>query len=319
MSRLNIVMPDTSTLGDDLDFSIFENYGSVTKYSKTASNEICERISGADIIIVNKLKLNAENLSAAKKLKLICITATGYDNIDVEYCKSQGIAVCNVTGYSTDSVAQVTMAVALSLVNKLQSFDSYVKTGRYSKSGVANKVVPTFHEMQGMTWGIVGLGAIGKRVANAATALGCEVLAYKRTYDEEFDCVSIEELCRRSDIISIHTPLNSGTMNLISGELIAKMKKNAIVVNMARGAVVDEAALAEALEEERIGGLAVDVYTYEPVLENSPYMRLAKKDNVIFTPHMAWGAYEARVRCMEEIAKNINAFLCGEIRNRVDN
>ncbi len=318
MEKLNIVMLDTSTLGGDIKFSMFDRFGTVYEYEKTDEESVAERICEADVIIVNKIRLNETNLCNAKRLKLICVTATGYDNIDVKYCRRQGIAVCNVKGYSTESVAQVTLSMALSLVNNLSYFDRYVKDGRYTNSGTQNKVEPVFHEMNTMTWGVIGLGSIGKRVAELAESFGCRVLAYKRTDDPQYNCVPIDKLCAESDIISIHLPLNEGTREIINKERISKMKKNAIVINAARGAVVDERALTEAIRCGKLGGLGIDVYSYEPMSEDSPYCGITACDNVIFTPHMAWGAYEARVRCMEEIAENIDAFYKGIKRNRVE-
>lgn len=315
---MKVVILDAATLGDDIDFSLFDRFGSVEVYQSTSESELEGRISVADVIIVNKIKLGEENLSAAAKLRLICVTATGFDNIDLDYCRSKKIGVCNVRGYSTNSVAQLTVSIALSLLTDLAVFDRYVKDGSYTKSGVQNCLKPTFHEVSGMKWGIVGLGNIGKKVAEAAKALGAEVIAYSRTKNPEYDCVGIDELCERADVISVHVPLNDCTRNLINKERIGKMKKTAVFINVARGAVADERALADAVKNSEIGGLGIDVYSAEPMSADSPYNEILGYDNVILTPHMAWGAYEARVRCMEEIAENIAAFLEGEIRNRVD-
>lgn len=315
---MKIVILDAATLGDDIEFSLFNRLGEVEVYPTTSQGELAERISGADVIIVNKIKLNAENLPAAENLKLICVTATGFDNIDLDYCRGNKIGVCNVKDYSTDSVAQLTVSMALSLLMKLTSFDRYVKDGSYTRSGVQNYLKPAFHEIAGRQWGIVGLGNIGKRTADIAKALGAEIIAYTRTENPGYECVGIDELCERADIISVHVPLNEGTRNLISRERIAKMKKDAVFINVARGAAVDERALADAVKNGEIGGIGIDVYSAEPMTADSPYNEILDFDNVIFTPHMAWGAYEARVRCMEEIAKNIEAFFKGEIRNRVD-
>lgn len=318
MQKINISILDALTLGDDIDFSLFRAIANVTVYGMTAPQTVTEHIGNSDVIIVNKVKLNQDNLKEAENLKLICVTATGYDNIDIEYCKSRQIAVCNVCGYSSESVSQVTVAMALSLVNNLPYFDDFVKSGKYTESGKQNRVEPVFNEVGTMTWGIVGLGAIGRKTAQTAKVLGFNVIAYKRTPDAEFECVSLDELCRRSDIISIHLPLTDSTRNIIDKEKIRSMKNTAIVINVARGAVVDEEALAEAVLNGDIGGIGIDVYTDEPMSAESPYNMLKSMKNVILTPHMAWGAYEARVRCMNEIAENIRCFYSGEIRNRVD-
>lgn len=318
MEKINIAVLDASTLGSDIDFSVFESFGKVEVYGRTDERQIRFRIMDADVIIANKIKLNSKTLAGAKRLKLICVTATGYDNVDLGYCRIKDIAVANVRGYSTESVAQVTASMALALVNHLYVYDRYVKDYSYTKSGVENHLEPVFHEMSSLTWGIVGLGGIGERVAKIAAAFGCRILAFKRRPDPLYECVPLDELCRRSDIISIHLPLTQQTRNIINSEMISNMKPDAVVINAARGAVTDEAALANALAEGRLGGLGIDVYSEEPMRATSPYVQIMDKPNVIFTPHMAWGAYEARVRCMDEIVKNIEAFLRGRRRNRVD-
>ena len=316
--NLDITILDANTLGGDISFSMFERFGTLTVYDKTSPCEVASRIAETDVIIVNKIRLGRENLHGAKRLKLICVTATGYDNIDIDYCKKYGIAVCNVRGYSSNSVAQVTASMALSLVNNLKFFNGYVSDGSYTESGTQNKVTPVFHEMNELTWGIVGMGAIGKRTAEIAKVLGCRVISFKRTPDPDFECVSLDDVCRESDIISIHLPLTDETKQIIDSEKIALMKETAIVINVARGGVVDELSLTDAIINKKIGGLGVDVYSKEPMAEDNPYQKIKDYPNVILTPHMAWGAYEARVRCMEEIAENIQAFCEGKTRNRVD-
>lgn len=316
--NLDITILDANTLGGDISFSMFERLGTLTVYDKTIPCEVASRIAETDVIIVNKIRLGKENLCDAKHLKLICVTATGYDNIDIDYCKKHGIAVCNVRGYSSNSVAQVTVSMALSLVNNLKFFNGYVSGGSYTESGTQNKVTPVFHEMNKLTWGIVGMGAIGKRTAEIAKVLGCRVISFKRTPDSDFECVSLDDVCRESDIISIHLPLTDETKQIIDSDKIDLMKKTAIVINVARGGVVDELALADAIINKKIGGLGIDVYSTEPMAEDNPYQKIKDYPNVILTPHMAWGAYEARVRCMEEITENIQAFCEGKMRNRVD-
>lgn len=315
---MKIIMLDAETLGKDVSFERIKNCGDLTVYGITSPDEVCERIRNAEVIVVNKVKLNKTNLMYAPNLKLICETATGFDNIDLDYCRERGIAVCNVKGYSTDSVAQLTVGMALSLVMHLSVFDRYVKDGSYTKSGVQNCLSPVFHEIAGMTWGIVGMGNIGRKTAAAAKALGANVIAYNRTMRDDFEYTDIDDLCRRSDIISIHLPLNDDTQGLISAERIAMMKNSAVVINVARGAVADEAALTQAILENKIGGLGIDVYSIEPMSADSPYNKILDRDNVIFTPHMAWGTFEARNRCLDEVGKNIEAFFnSNEKRNRV--
>lgn len=314
---MNISVLDIKTLGDDLDFSGIHKLGEVTIYDLTRQEDVIDRIRDAEVLILNKVKLNKENLPYAKQLKLVCITATGYDNVDIDYCKEHGIAVCNVVGYSTDSVVQLTVSMAFSLATNLLSYDNFVKSGAYTKSGIFNRIQPVFRELSRLTWGVVGLGNIGTKVANVAKTMGCKVLAYKRTPVDEFICVDMDTLCKESDIITVHTPLNDGTYHLINEKRLALMKPTAILVNVARGAVFDEEAVANAVLQEKIGGLGVDVYSTEPMQENSPYQKLLDRENVIFTPHMAWGAYDARQRCIDEIEENIKSFLQNGTKNRL--
>lgn len=314
---MNISVLDIATLGDDLNFDKIHMLGDITFYDLTRQEEVIERIKDAEVLILNKVKLNKENLPYAKKLKLICITATGYDNVDIDYCREHSIAVCNVAGYSTDSVVQLTVAMAFSLATHLNIYDKYVKSGEYTGSNIFNCVKPVFREISGLTWGVVGLGSIGSKVARIAQTMGCNVLAYKRTPVEEFECVDIDTLCEKSDIISVHTPLNKETYHLINEERLSKMKETAILINVARGDVVDEQAVAKAVMDNKIGGLGIDVYSTEPMQKDSPYQEILNRDNVIFTPHMAWGAIDARQRCVDEIAKNIESFTEGGNRSRI--
>lgn len=315
---MNTVILDGATLGTDMDFSPFEEFGSVKVYPTTSPEEVVSHAQNADCIILNKVKLTSENLPQLPKVKLICITATGYDNVDVKYCGKNGIAVCNVAGYSTDAVAQLTLAMALSLYNKLSYFDGYVKSGDYTKSGIQNKLTPVFHEMSGKVWGIVGYGNIGERVAKVAKALGCEILAFKRKPKDGICCVELSELMKKSDIISVHLPSSEATSKIISREKIALMKQSAILINVARGAVIDEDAVTDAILNDKIGGFACDVYSAEPFTNTHPYNKILKNENVILTPHLAWGAYETRVRLLDEVAKNIKSFIDGGDRSRVD-
>ena len=315
---MKIVVLDAATLGQDLDLSIFEKYGDLTVYPSTTAEEIEAHLADAEVALLNKIKLGEAQLKSAKHLKLICVSATGFDNIDLSYCRANGIAVCNVVGYSTQSVAQVTIAMALSLVTHLPEYTEAVRSGEYTKSGVANRLVPVYHEIAGKTWGIVGFGNIGRQVGVVAEALGCRVLVNKRTPVDGWECVDLEQICRESDIISIHTPLNETTRNLIDDAHIRMMKPSAVVINVARGAVTDEAALTEAIEQGRLGALGIDVYTQEPFPMDHPFQRILQFPNVCLTPHMAWGGYETRVRLLNEMAQNIESYLRGERRNRVD-
>ena len=315
---MNIVVLDAATLGGDLDLSPLQEIGTVYAYPGTPVEEIPARIAEADIIISNKLKLNRDNLAQAERLKLICVCATGFDCIDVAYCRERGIGVCNVPGYSTESVSQLTLAMALSLMGHLQEYRSHVHTGAYTNGGVANCLTPVWHEIAGKTWGVIGGGNIGQRVAGLAEAFGCKVLMCRRQADPKYPTVDVDTLCRTADIISVHVPLNEETRGMIGADQIALMKKDAIFINVARGLVADEEALTCAIEEDRIGGLGVDVFSVEPFGAEHPYTRILDRDNVLLTPHTAWGAIETRTRCLNIVADNIKVWRKGEKQNRVD-
>ncbi len=314
---MKIVVLDKSTLGKDIDLSKVTALGETVCYESTEPCEVEARILEADVIIVNKIKLNETNLKNAENLKLICVAATGYDNIDTDYLKKRGIGLANVPGYSTDSVAGITVAMALSLTCKLKEYGDFVKSGEYTASGVANRLEPVYHEISALTWGVVGGGGIATKVARVAKALGSNVIMCRRKNEGEFPLADIDTICERADIISLHIPLSDSTKNLISKERIAKMKSSAIVINTARGAVTDEEALAEAIIEDKIGGLGVDVYSVEPFDISHPFNKIMDRDNVILTPHMAWGSKESRARCVAKIAENIDMFFKGEKSNRI--
>ena len=316
--RVKIVFLDAKTIGKDIDLDCIRNLGETEIYDKTPNEETGLRIAKAQVVITNKCKLNREVLAGAENLKLICITATGYDNVDMEYARSRNIAVCNVKDYSTDSVAQLTVGMALSLCCRLNTYDAYCKSGKYTESGIHNCLEPVFYELAGKTWGIYGFGNIGKKVAKVAQSLGCNILVCKRTPVKDVKCVSLDELFEKSDIVSVHTPLNEQTAGSINSQVLEKAKKGLVLVNVARGAVTVEEDVAQAVEKGILGGFGCDVYSSEPMSHDSPFQRLCEMENVIFTPHMAWGAYEARVRLIDEVCRNIEAFSTGEIRNRVD-
>ncbi len=314
---MKIVILDKSTLGDDIDLTPIYNLGECAEYPTTPLELIPERVRDAEVIVTNKIKLNEVTLAGTERLKLICVAATGYDNIDTAYLQKKGIALCNVPGYSTDSVAQVTVSMALSLVTHLNVYREFVRSGEYSKSGVANKLSPVYHEVSSMTWGVLGGGAIGTAVAKVAQALGCKVLVCRRKQEGDFPLADIDTLCREADILSIHLPLSDSTRGILTKERIESMKKTAVVVNTARGAVTDEKALADAIKAGKIGALGVDVYSVEPFGEDHPFYEIKDYDNVCLTPHMGWGSAEARARCVRMMAENITRFFSGEIHNRI--
>lgn len=314
---MKITLLDAETLGSDLCFDSVKELGETVIFQNTAASDVAKRIDDSHVLIINKIKLNEDNLKNARNLKLICIAATGYDNIDLTYCKKRGIGVCNVVGYSTHSVAQLTLAMVLSLSTHLSEYNAYVSSGAYTASNVANCLTPVYRELFGKVWGIVGCGNIGKQVARVAESLGCSVIGFKRTPDKNFSCHDLSYLCKNSDIISVHLPLSSETQGLIDKKMIAAMKPNALFINVSRGAVADEEALTEAVLNKKIGGIGIDVYSAEPFPKNHPYNSLFGLPNVCLTPHMGWGAFEARERCLNEIMLNIKSFSNGGNRNRL--
>ena len=317
---MKIKVLDAITLGEDVSADLLSEFGELTVYPMTTDDEIADRVADADVLVLNKVKLGRHNLAGAGNLKLICITATGFDNVDIAYCRERGIGVTNVAGYSTHSVAQVTVATVLSLACHLASYDGYVKDGSYSRGTSHNRLVPTFYELQGKTWGIVGLGNIGTKVAEIASAFGCRVIGTRRSGGEHSiaEIVDIDRLCKESDVITLHVPLSDTSRHMISSERLDMMKKGVILVNSARGAVVDEAAVADAVLAGKLGGYGCDVFSREPMAFEHPYSKILNCKNVVLTPHMAWGAYEARTRCLEEIAENIRSYLAGGRRSRVE-
>ncbi len=313
---MKITVLDADTLGADLSLRSLEEIGECKIYGSTALSDVAERLADCEVAVLNKIKLSESNLKNAKNLKLICVTATGYDNIDIEYCRKHNIAVCNVEGYSTHSVTQTAVAMVLSLSVHLGEYREFVKSGAYTESGLANRLNPVYHELFGKTWGIVGFGNIGGEVSAVAKALGCRLLICRKTRGG--NCTDIDTLCKQSDIITLHTPLTGETEHLINKERLAMMKKDVILVNVARGKVTDEYAVAEAIKNKEIGAFATDVYSKEPFDKLHPFYEIKDFPNVILTPHMAWGAYEARMRCIDEIVLNIKDFYNGGRRNRVD-
>ncbi len=305
----------------DVSVDCFNELGNVTSYVNTAYEEIPERIKDADIVILNKSRLNAETLKEAKNVKLVCEFATGYDNVDVEYCKSRGIGVTNVRNYSTDMVAQHTFAMALYISEKLNHYDNFVKSGDYSNHPSFSYFGVPFTELAGKTWGIVGMGNIGKKVAKIAEAFGCRVIFYSVTGKStvtEYERVDFDTLLKESDYLSLHCPLSDLTRDLIDAEALKKMKKSAYLINVARGPVVNQEALYEALLNDEIAGAGVDVLCKEPIAKDNPLGKIMDSGKLIITPHLAWASVEARERCVKLNYDNIKAFLEGKELCRVD-
>lgn len=317
---MKIVMLDTATMGSDMDFAPIEKLGQAIAYEKTQPHQVTERIKDADVVVINKVLLTGEILSCAKNLKLICVFAIGYNNIDIEYCKKNNILVRNVPGYCVESVCQHTFALLFSLIEKMRYYDDFVKTGKYSESGIANHLGKPFFEICGKKWGIIGMGAIGRSVADCAAAFGAHV-SYSSISgairQEKYENVPLEKLLKESDIISIHAPLNEKTMHLIGEKELSLMKKSAVIINVGRGAVIDEEALFKALNNGVIAGAGIDVFSQEPPEDNSSILSVCDKEKIVYTPHIAWASVEARKRCISMTADNIEAFIKGEKRNDV--
>ena len=318
---MKIVMLDRNSIGLDIDVSFFEELGDF-EYHDTADMETSkDYIKDADIVIFNKTKMNEEMLKDAHNVKLLCVTATGFDNIDLEYARSRGIGACNVKDYSTPAVVQHTFALALAVLEKLRYYDDYVKSGAYSSQLGFSHFEETYFELQGKTWGIIGLGNIGRGVAKVAEAFGCKVIFYSASGNNattDYKRVDFETLCRESDILSLHCPLSDKTREIINLDAFKLMKKSAILVNVARGPVVKEEDLYVALTENMIGGAGLDVLSKEPMSVDNPLGKIKDSRKLVITPHMAWASVEARGRCMMEVYNNIEAFLEGKERNRLD-
>ena len=315
---MKIVFLEVNALGEDIDLTPFYSLGEVVTYPLSDPELNAARCQGADIIVLNKIPVNAALLDGNDTVRLVCITATGTNIVDFDYTNARGITVTNVKGYSTESVVQHTFALALYLWEKMHYYDMFVKSGAYAANDVFSHFTEKFHELAGHTWGIIGLGTIGRRVAEVAECFGCRVIYYSTSgvHDEPGrERVSLEELLKESDIISIHAPLNDKTRGLLKAGELKMMKPSAILLNLGRGGIVDEAALADAVEDGTIAATGTDVLTREPVLPDNPLLRITDSSRIVITPHIAWATVEARIRCADEIRLNIEAWLKGEERN----
>ncbi len=318
---MNIVVLERNSVGPDIPVDCFYELGNVTCYRNTVTiEEVKERVKDADIIVANKSPMCEESLKDAPNVKMICEFATGYDNCDLAYCKSRGIRVTNVVDYCSAMVAQHTFALALALSQKLPHYDNYVKSGAYSAQDRFSNFDIPFYELEGKTWGIVGMGNIGKRVARIATAFGCKVIFHSVTGKStvtEYPQVDKDTLLQECDFLSLHCPLSELSRNFIDKEALAKMKPTAYLVNVARGPVVNNTDLYEALEAGEIAGAGLDVLEKEPLQLSNPLSKIKDSNKLIITPHLAWGSVEARMRCVEGVYENIKAFQRGEERNVV--
>ena len=318
---MKLVVLERNSAGTDIDVSCFEKFGEVTYYPNTVAENTAERLRDADIVIANKAPLNETTLKDAPNVKLICLFATGFDNVDIAYCKSRGIKVANVVNYCTPAVAQHTLLLALMLTEKIAFYDQYVKSGTYSAQDRFSNFDRAFNDLEGKTWGIVGMGNIGRRVAGLAQAFGCKVIFYSASGNStctEYERVDFDTLLKESDILSLHCPLSDRTRGLIDKSALEKMKESAILVNVARGPVVDTQALYDALISNQIAAAGLDVLEQEPMAKDNPLAKIQDSTKLVITPHMSWASVESRTRLVEEVYKNIEAFLNGENRNVVN-
>lgn len=308
---MKIVFLDAESLGSDADYSEFEQLGNVVKYPRTSPEEVPERIADADVIVVNKVPVNEATISDARSLKLVCVSATGTNNLDKDYLKHRGIEWRNAAGYSTESVAQHTFAMLFYLMEDLRYYDDYVKNGSYASSSLFTHFGIPFHELGSVTWGILGLGAIGRRVADIAGMFGAKVIYYSASgspAQEGYRQVDFDTLLAESDILSIHAPLNEYTENIMNADAFRKMKSDAILLNLGRGPIINEADLADALNSGEIRAAGLDVLSVEPMVKNSPLFEVHDKTKLFITPHVAWAAVEARQRLMKIVAGQIKEY-----------
>jgi glycerate dehydrogenase len=308
---INIVFLDAKTVGEVANFKVLEKQGDLEIYENTEPGQVVERCRGKEVIITNKVILTREIMEQLPDLKLICIAATGTNNIDMQYTMEKDIQVKNVKGYSTESVAQHTFSMLLHLVNRPWYYDNYVKSGAYAKSDMFTHFGVPFWELSGKRLGIVGLGTIGRRVAQIAQGFGMEVVFYSttgRNNNINYKRFDLETLLSTSDVVSIHAPLTEQTKGLISYEMMKKMRPCAIILNTGRGGIVDEADLARALNDNLIGGAGIDVLVNEPIEPGNPLLKIMDKEKLLITPHIAWTSIEARQRLIERLAKNIDEF-----------
>ena len=309
---MKIVFLERKTIGEDIDLSSFERFGEVVIYDYSAPDEVPARVEDADIIVLNKVPVNEATIGTAKQLRLVCVTATGTNNLDKDYLASRGIEWRNVAGYSTEAVAQHTFSLAFYLLEHLSYYDEYVKSEKYVNDRMFTHFEKHFHEISGKTWGIIGLGAIGSRVAEIAKLFGANVIYYStsgRNHSDIYKEVDFDTLLSTSDVVSIHAPLDENTMHLIDKAALSKMKKNAILINVGRGPIIVEKDLADALECGQIAAAGLDVLDVEPMSPENPLVRIKDSTKLLITPHSAGAAVEARQRLMKIIEGQVDEFL----------
>ncbi|WP_345970284.1 D-2-hydroxyacid dehydrogenase [Sulfurimonas sp. HSL1-6] len=307
---MKIVLLDTLTFGET-DLGGFDAFGEVEAFETTAPEETAERIANADVIVTNKVVITEEMMAAVPTLKLICVAATGTNNVDIPAAEARGIAVKNVAGYSTDSVIQHTFSMLFYLLGHSRYYDSYVKNGDWARSEVFTHVGRPFHEIKGKTWGIIGLGEIGRGVAAVAKAFGAEVRYYStsgKNANGDYEKVTLSRLLEESDIVSIHAPLNAATWGLIGHSELLIMKDGATLLNLGRGGIVDERALAAIIDAKPLY-VGLDVLETEPMSAGHPLMEIEHKERLYITPHIAWTSVEARDALIAKVIDNIRTFV----------
>ncbi len=307
---MKIVILDRATLGFDVDISVFEKYGTVISYDFTKKEETQDRIKDADIVLTNKVLITKEHMDNSN-IQLICITATGMNNVDLEYAKIKKIEVKNVAGYSTSSVVQVGFSMIFHFVQKLNYYKNYVDQGKWQKSDIFTHIDKPFFELDGKKVGIIGLGEIGRNFAKKAKAFDCEVMYYStsgRNSNSEYKQVSLDELLKTCDIITIHAPLNDDTKDLLNYENMKNIKDGAILLNLGRGGIINEADLAKIIDEKEIY-CGIDVVSVEPILDSNPLLSVKNKEQLLLLPHIGWSSVEARNRLIEMVAQNIEDFI----------
>lgn len=308
---MKIVFLDSKTIGDDIDLSGFNALGTVVKYGFSTAEEARERTRDADVIVLNKVEVNENSIGEAEHLKLVCVTATGTNNLDKDYLQKRGIAWRNVAGYSTETVAQHTFALLFYLMEKLSYYDEYVKSEAYVDDKTFTHFSNVFHELCGKTWGIIGLGAIGRRVADIAKLFGCRVVYYStsgKNVQPDYERLDFEELLAISDVVSVHAPLDENTRGLMNRNAFLRMKPEAIFLNLGRGPIVVEQDLADALNAGTIAAAGLDVLSVEPMCADNPLRRIKDSQKLLITPHIAWASVEARTRLMKIIEGQIREF-----------
>ena len=309
---MKIVFLDAKSVGEDIDLSKYNELGKFVTYDFSTMEQIPERVADADVLITNKCLINEQSIGGAHNLKLVCVTATGTNNLDKDYLAKRNIAWRNVAGYSTESVAQHTFAMLFYLLEKLSYYDAYVKDGKYANDTSFTHFAEHFHEINGKTWGIIGLGAIGRRVADIAKMFGANVIYYSTTgmnNQDNYTRVDFDTLLETSDIISVHAPLTPETEGLMNADAFAKMKETAIFLNLGRGAIVVEQDLATALNDNQIAAAGLDVLSEEPMNPNSPFLPIKDSKRLLITPHIAWASVEARSNLMDIIYHQIEEFI----------